>query len=67
MLRKLDKSNEPRGLKKITDVQRPCSSPEHNPPSHIALHPGVYEYTCPICGSTVIFKVPERLLTNCQQ
>lgn len=29
-----------------------CRHPEHNPPGHIVLQPGVYEYTCPGCGRT---------------
>ena len=27
-----------------------CNSPEHNPPTHIYLEPGEYDYVCPVCG-----------------
>jgi len=46
------------GLKKIADVPKPCLHPCHNPPSHIVLEPGVYEYTCPGCGKKITFEVP---------
>lgn len=45
------------GLKKISDVKRPCTASNHNPPSMIVLSPGVYEYTCPNCGLTQKFGV----------
>ena len=45
------------GLKKVDDVPMPCVHPEHNPPTHIVLQPGVYEYTCPGCGRVVRFTV----------
>jgi hypothetical protein len=44
-------------LKKIKDLSKPCLNPEHNPPMHIVLEPGVYEHTCPGCGKTQIFTV----------
>lgn len=28
-----------------------CAHPEHVPPMHIVLDPGVYAHTCPSCGS----------------
>lgn len=46
------------GLEKIADAPKPCLSPEHNPPMHIVLPPGVYKYTCPSCGQSVVFTVP---------
>ena len=46
------------GLRKIKSAEEPCRHPEHNPPMHIHLEPGVYEYVCPACGRTVIFSVP---------
>ncbi len=46
------------GLKKIADAPKPCFDSEHNPPSHIVLEPGKYEYTCPSCGKVTIFTVP---------
>lgn len=38
-------------MKKIFDLPKvvQCSHPEHEPPKHIALSPGVYEHTCPKC------------------
>jgi len=40
------------GLKKIRDLpaEKTCRHPEHEPPRHIVLSPGVYEYVCPGCG-----------------
>ena len=45
------------GLKKI-EVFKPCLSSEHQPPSHMVLSPGKYEYTCPACGEKTVFTVP---------
>lgn len=39
-------------LKKI------CTSPEHNPPMHIYLEPGIYTWKCPVCGEEITFTVP---------
>ncbi len=44
-------------LKKLRDEKPPCMHPEHNPPSHMVLSPGEYEYTCPHCGHKVVFSV----------
>jgi len=46
------------GLRKIKDAEKPCLSPEHNPPTHIVLSAGTYEYTCPSCGKVMVFTVP---------
>jgi len=46
------------GLRKIRDIEEPCLSPEHNPPTMICLDPGGYEYVCPSCGHTTVFTVP---------
>ena len=47
------------GLRKIADAESaPCMSPEHNPPMHIVLEPGTYEYVCPACGQKTTFVVP---------
>lgn len=40
-------------------IRKACFHPEHNPPGHIVLKPGLYEYTCPGCGRTTLIKVPE--------
>lgn len=45
-------------LKKIKEPEKVCLSPEHNPPMHIYLEAGTYEYTCPACGKKVVFEVP---------
>lgn len=45
-------------LRKIADVPKACMDPEHHPPSHIVLEPGVYEYTCPACGRVTRFMIP---------
>ncbi len=39
----------------ITDT---CLNPEHNPPTHMYLEGGRYEYTCPSCGQKTVFSVP---------
>lgn len=45
--------------KKIADLPtlRGCRSPQHQPPAHESLPPGVYEHTCPSCGHQVRFRV----------
>lgn len=46
------------GLCKIAGAPpEPCMSPEHNPPMHIVLEAGTYEYTCPVCGHKQVFTV----------
>lgn len=34
-----------------------CMHPEHNPPMHISLSPGIYRHICPGCGNTQEFTV----------
>ena len=34
-----------------------CRHPEHNPPGHIVLEDGTYEYECPACGKITIIHV----------
>jgi hypothetical protein len=46
------------GLRKIADAEPPCYHLEHNPPTHIVLDPGTYEYVCPGCDKTTKFVVP---------
>lgn len=36
-------------IRKIADFEEPCRHPEHNPPRHLVLTPGLYEHTCPAC------------------
>lgn len=45
------------GLKKIGEVKRACRNPSHNPPMHIVLEDGIYEWTCPGCKQTQTFTV----------
>ena len=49
------------GLRKVADVEEPCMSPAHNPPTMILLEPGVYEYTCPNCGKVTRFSVSRTI------
>jgi len=44
-------------IKKIADLKQPCLHPEHDPPSHMVLEPGIYEHTCPNCGRKMTFTV----------
>lgn len=54
-------------FKKISEIpgwaQKHCKSPEHNPPSHISLPPGVYDYSCPACGKTVRMNIDGVMLS----
>lgn len=57
----MKKDKKKGGLRKISDIKfkKRCLSPEHNPPTHMYLEPGEYEYTCPSCGHVTTFIVPE--------
>ena len=46
-------------IRKIADLPLPCTHPEHRPPMHMVLPPGVYEYVCPGCGSGFQFSTPQ--------
>lgn len=47
------------GFRKIAEPRENiCQHPNHNPPGHIVLGPGTYEYTCPGCGASQIVRVP---------
>ena len=35
-----------------------CLSPEHNPPGHIVLEPGMHTWVCPECGKETTYEVP---------
>jgi hypothetical protein len=39
--------------------ERPCMHPEHNPPSHIVLQPGLHVWVCPGCGQETSIAVPQ--------
>jgi predicted RNA-binding Zn-ribbon protein involved in translation (DUF1610 family) len=50
------------GFKKVPDplgTGHTCSHPEHNPPGQIVLPPGLYEYTCPGCGRSIVIRIRE--------
>ena len=34
------------------EQNKPCMSPEHNPPTHVVLNDGVHVWECPSCGKT---------------
>ncbi len=46
-------------LRKIAPAPwlRTCRHPEHDPPRHVVLSPGVWEHTCPGCGHRTVFTV----------
>lgn len=39
---------------------RPCTHPDHGPPTMMVYEPGVYEHICPRCGAVHVFTVEER-------
>jgi len=43
--------------RKITELPRPCASPDHKPPMHMYFENGVYEHTCSACGHKTVFTV----------
>ncbi len=51
-------------IKKIADVPIICTDPEHKPPMHIVLEPGVYEHTCPGCGAKITFTIQAKTYNN---
>lgn len=44
-------------LRKLAEEKLPCTSPDHEPPSHIVLESGIYEHICSSCGHKVVFTV----------
>lgn len=43
---------------KLWTYQNPnCLNPEHEPPRHINLEPGIYEHICPSCGNKIIVNI----------
>ena len=38
-------------------VEPRCYYPDHDPPQHIVLEPGMYEHTCEGCGKRQVFIV----------
>lgn len=49
--------SKPSGLVRLGDIYGQCRHPEHNPPCHIYLNDGNYQYTCPSCGHIQTFTV----------
>jgi hypothetical protein len=47
--------------RKIDDlpIAKPCRDPDHHPAAHVVRPPGIYEHTCPSCGQTFTFVVPQ--------
>lgn len=45
------------GLKKISESKNICLNSNHEPPSHMVLSPGVYEYVCPGCKEKTIIEI----------
>lgn len=43
--------------RKIADLKKSCSHPEHNPPSMMVFDDGVWEHECPGCGHIQVFGV----------
>lgn len=41
----------------VLERKPPCHHPEHDPPKHIVLEPGIYEHECPGCGQKQIIRV----------
>lgn len=47
--------------KKIAENEkRPCRDPNHHPPKHMLLTPGLYMHECPTCHNIVTFRVPSK-------
>lgn len=46
-------------IEDIEDLKQECNSSEHNPPTHIYLQPGLWEWSCPNCQKTKIVRVPK--------
>lgn len=44
--------------------QPPCRHPEHNPPTHVVLEPGLYQWKCPECSHAVQFRVTQPTLSG---
>jgi hypothetical protein len=44
----------------LDERDRPCTSPEHDPPSMLVQQPGTYTWKCPHCGREVTYVVPPR-------
>jgi len=51
--------------RKISDDEpRPCTHPEHNPPSMMVFENGLWEHICPACGHRQVFRVSKPTLTS---
>lgn len=51
------------GTRKITDLRfEYCRDPSHGPPTMQVFDNGVYEHTCPSCGSSTTFVVSKPTL-----
>lgn len=47
------------GIKRIGDLPKldRCTSPDHDPPSHWAPRPGIYEHKCSACGRVTVMRI----------
>jgi hypothetical protein len=62
-----DNDYKHKGLRKIGELPESpvykyikedrCLSDEHNPPRHVVLEPGIYEYECPQCHKKTVFRI----------
>ena len=57
---KINTKSQMSGFKPIPKLERPCSNPSHNPPSHLCIPQGQqYEHVCPSCGQSIILHAPQ--------
>lgn len=47
---------------KSVPIEPTCVHPEHKPPSHVVLKPGLHTWECPGCGKQQTMWVPEVTL-----
>lgn len=47
-----------RRIKEDAEEEIVCTSPYHNPPLHVMLAPGRYQYECPVCWKRTEVTVP---------
>lgn len=43
-----------------------CRHPEHDPPGHILLRPGLHVYACPACKKECTVYIPEGPIMDIQ-
>lgn len=51
------KNNKKSGFFNDNEIMKPCSHPEHNPPSHLYIPVGKkYRHICPACNKETVLK-----------